>query len=93
MTGKPKTAFRSLHDASLAAGTLDVRTRELIALACGVTRRCEGCIQHHVKAAVAAGATAAEIRETLDVCVLMGGGPAVTFSGKALELLRALTPS
>jgi alkylhydroperoxidase/carboxymuconolactone decarboxylase family protein YurZ len=46
-----------------------------------------------VKAAVAAGATAAEIRETLDVCVLMGGGPAVTFSGKALELLRSLTPS
>ena len=93
MTGNAKTAFRSLHDASLAAGDLDAKTKELIALACGVTRLCEGCIQHHVKAAVGLGATETEIRETLDVCVLMGGGPAVTYSGKALEFLRSLKAS
>lgn len=93
MTGPTRTAFRSLHETSLAAGALDAKTKELIALACGVTRLCEGCIEHHVKAAVELGVTEQEIRETLDVCVLMGGGPAVTFSGKALEFLRSLRPS
>lgn len=93
MTGNTKAAFRALHDTSLAAGSLDVKTKELIALACGVTRLCEGCIQHHVKAAVAAGATEQEIRETLDVCVLMGGGPASTYAGKTLEFFRSLRAS
>jgi AhpD family alkylhydroperoxidase len=93
MTGNTKTAFRTLHDAALAAGSLDAKTKELIALACGVTRLCEGCVQHHLQAAVGLGATEAEIRETLDVCVLMGGGPSMIYAGKALESLRSLKVS
>ena len=45
------------------------------------------------EAAVALGATEQEIGETLEVGVLMGRGPAVTCSGKALEFLRSLAPS
>lgn len=41
MTVNTKSALRSLHDASLAAGDLDVTSEELIAFACGMTRRCE----------------------------------------------------
>jgi alkylhydroperoxidase/carboxymuconolactone decarboxylase family protein YurZ len=50
-----------------------------------VSRLCEGCIVHHAKAAKAAGATLAEVQETLDVCVLMGGGPATVYGKKAIE--------
>ena len=41
MTVNTETAVRSLHGASLAAGGLDVKSEELLAFACGVTRRCE----------------------------------------------------
>ena len=73
-----------LHS-SVPAGNL----KELIALACGVSRLCDGCIVHHTKAAKAAGATLAEIQETLDVCVLMGGGPATVYGKKAIEAFNA----
>jgi len=45
---------RQLHDSALAAGALDVRTKELIALAIAVSKECDGCIAAH--AAVLHGA-------------------------------------
>jgi AhpD family alkylhydroperoxidase len=89
MTPETNSAFKQLHTASLQTGVLDLKTKELIALACGVSRLCEGCVQHHVKAAKAAGATLDEIHATLDVCILMGGGPANVYSRKALEFWNA----
>jgi len=89
MTPATATAFKGLHTASLAPAALDLKTKELIALACGVSRLCDGCIVHHTKAAKAAGATLAEIQDTLDVCVLMGGGPATVYGKKAIEAFNA----
>ena len=81
--------FGEFHHAAFTDGALDVKTKELIALACGVSRLCEGCIVHHTKAAKAAGATLEEVQDTLDVCVLMGGGPATVFGKKALDAWNA----
>jgi AhpD family alkylhydroperoxidase len=89
MTPETASAFKQLYTASLKPGVLDLKTKELIALACGVSRLCEGCVQHHVKAAKAAGATLDEIHAALDVCILMGGGPANVYARKALEYWNA----
>lgn len=89
MTSDTHTAFKQLHAASLKPGVLDAKTKEMIALACSITRLCEGCIQHHVKAAKVAGVTEQDVHEVVDVCVLMGGGPASTYGRKALEYYRA----
>ncbi len=89
MTPATHSAFKALHAASLANSVLDLKTKELIALACGVSRLCEGCIVHHAKAAKAAGATIDEIQDTMDVCVLMGGGPASVYSKKAIDTFNA----
>lgn len=88
MTKDTHAAFKQLHAASLAAGALDAKTKELIALACSVTRLCEGCIEHHAKAAKKVGVTEQEVEEMVDVCVLMGGGPASTYGRKAIERFR-----
>ncbi len=85
MTPETASAFKQLHGASLTPGSLDTKTKELIAVACGVSRLCEHCVQHHVKAAKTAGATLQELHETLDVCTLMNGGPATVFGKKAIE--------
>lgn len=77
--------FAQLAQASMAEGTLGAKTKELIALAIGVTQRCSGCIGFHVKALQKLGATRGEVEEMLAVCVYMGGGPALMYTAEALK--------
>lgn len=83
----PATAqgFGALHHAATAPGALDGKTKELLALAIGISKQCVGCIAFHVAACKAAGATRAEIADVVDVCILMGGGPAYVYGLKAFE--------
>ena len=67
---------------------LDTRTRELIALACAVTTRCDGCIAIHADAAIKAGVSDEEIAEALGVAVSMNAGAAVVYSGHVMEALQ-----
>ncbi len=84
---QPATAegFTALHHAALAQGALSTKHKELTALAIGIAKQCIDCIAFHVSASIAAGATRAEIEETVNVCVLMGGGPSFMYGVKALE--------
>lgn len=83
----PMRGFNTLHTSSVADGALPREVKELMALAIGITSHCEGCIAFHVHDALAAGATRAQIEETLGVAIMMGGGPAVVFAADALMAL------
>jgi AhpD family alkylhydroperoxidase len=76
-------AFTSLHDAAMRPGALDSRTKELIALAIGAAKGCDGCVAYHARAAAQHGATRAEVAEALGVVLLMDGGPATTHAPRA----------
>jgi AhpD family alkylhydroperoxidase len=76
--------FGDLSKASLAAGALSEKTKELIALALGVAAHCEGCLGFHSKALVRLGATKAEVEEALAIAVYMGGGPSLMYSAHAM---------
>jgi AhpD family alkylhydroperoxidase len=75
--------FGALHRAAFAPGALDVRTKELIALAIGVVEGCDGCIASHAQAAAKAGATRQEAAEAIGVTFLMKGGPATIYGPRA----------
>jgi len=75
--------FNELHHASFAEGALDTRTKELIALALGVSQQCDGCIASHSRGAVKAGATKQEAAEAIGVTFLMSGGPATIYGPRA----------
>lgn len=77
------SGFGELHRAALADGALDTRTKELIALAIGVSSRCDGCIASHARGAVRAGATKQEAAEAIGVAFLMNGGPATVYGPRA----------
>lgn len=79
--------FRKLHQAAAADGALSGKVKELIALAIGISVRCDGCIAFHVHDALEAGATKEEIVDTIGVAIMMGGGPAVVYGSSALEAL------
>ena len=84
-------AFGSLAKAAIAPGELDSKTKELIALAIGITARCDGCLAFHAKAAKRHGATRQEIIETIQVALYMGGGPSMIYGAEALAAFDALT--
>ena len=80
-------AFQGLFTATMGEGNLDVKTKELIALAVGLAVRCEPCVYLHVQKCLAAGAAREEILEAAAVVVMMQGGPGYT---KIPEILHAL---
>jgi len=80
---EPWHAFAALYAAAMAPGTLDARTKELIALAIATAKGCDGCMAHHAKGAARAGATQEQVAEMLAVVLLMDGGPATTHAPRA----------
>lgn len=84
--------FRELHHASFAPGALDVKTKELIALAIGVTESCDGCIASHAQAAAKAGATRQEVAEAIGVTFLMKGGPSTIYGPRAYDAFCEFSP-
>jgi len=75
--------FSEFHHAAFAPGVIDVKTKELIALAIGVIERCDGCIASHAEAAARAGASRREAAEAIGVAMLMNGGPATIYGPRA----------
>ncbi|MDP3560096.1 MAG: carboxymuconolactone decarboxylase family protein [Legionellaceae bacterium] len=77
--------FGALKKAATQAGALDVKTKELIALALGVAARCDGCIGFHAQALVQLKTSRAELLETLGMAIYMGGGPSLMYAADALQ--------
>ena len=76
--------FSAMARAATEDGVLDKKTKELIALAIGVSTRCDGCIGFRAKALVELGATKEEIEETLGMAIYMGGGPSLMYAADAM---------
>ena len=84
--------YREMSDAGSKTGHLDAKTRELIAIAVGVTRQCDGCITTHVHAARKQGATKEEVAEALGVAIAVNAGAALVFSARAMDALLGEAP-
>ena len=88
--------FSALARGATAAGALDAKTKELVALALGIGARCDGCLAFHAKAVVELGGTREEVMEVIAMSVYMGGGPSLMYGALALEAFdqfAALAPA
>lgn len=77
--------FAGMGAATYKDGALTGKVKELIALAIGISLRCEGCIAHHTKSAIDHGATREEVSEAIATAIHMGGGPSMVYGGEALR--------
>lgn len=77
-------AFMNLGKAANEGGVIDEKTKELIALAIGVSQRCDGCIAFHVKKLIDLGTTREELADMLGVVIYMGGGPSLMYASECL---------
>lgn len=88
LTPGAEDTFQAFSKAVFAEGALDVRTKQLIAVAAAHVTQCPWCIEGHVKAARRAGATKEQIMEAIWVAAEMRAGAAYAHSLKALELME-----
>lgn len=77
--------FNKMGKAAKTPGALEEKTKEFVALGIAISTRCESCIGFHVRSLVRLGATRAEFCEVLAMSCYMGGGPAMSYSAKALD--------
>lgn len=71
---EPDALYQRFAGKVYEPGLLDAKTKELIAVACSVMADCVPCIEHHYPAAIAAGASPAEIREALAITMTVSAG-------------------
>lgn len=83
-------AFGGLGKAVKEGGSLDFKTKELVAMGMAITLRCEACIVLHMEALVRAGATREEIGDVLGMSIQMGGGPAMMYAAAAMDCYEQL---
>jgi AhpD family alkylhydroperoxidase len=81
--------YAQLSHAAEKTGKLDAKARELIALAVGVTRQCDGCIVVHTDAAIKYGASREEIAEALSIAIAVNAGAALVYSARAMDAYAA----
>ncbi|GAB3181071.1 carboxymuconolactone decarboxylase family protein [Nesterenkonia halophila] len=66
-------------------GSLELATRELIAVGVAVTTQCQYCIEDHARRAVRAGASTADVAEAVMVAAALRAGGGVTHGWKAMR--------
>jgi AhpD family alkylhydroperoxidase len=80
--------FDGLMKEYYRAGALDIKNKELIAVALSVASRCVPCLANHANKAVRAGAGRQEVLEAAAIGVEFGGGPSlVIVRNNLLEFL------
>ncbi|MFA6807856.1 MAG: carboxymuconolactone decarboxylase family protein [Eubacteriales bacterium] len=84
-------AFSQLHVSAVKDGSISMKNKELMALAIGIAVKCKVCIEDHVRTALKAGATRQDIYETVQVAVLMGGGPGLAYGAMAIDVMNQLS--
>ena len=63
--------------------SLDLKTKELIAIGCSLIAKCEGCIEGHIKKALEIGATKEEISDAIVVAIGIAAASVLDESDKA----------
>ncbi|MDZ7363958.1 MAG: carboxymuconolactone decarboxylase family protein [candidate division KSB1 bacterium] len=72
---------------------IDLKTKELIAIAASVVADCKGCFRGHVLKAVRAGATREEVGEAIAIAIAISGAAIVDrtdIANEQFDLVRKL---
>jgi AhpD family alkylhydroperoxidase len=83
--------FFRLDTAAYEDGALRSKTKELLGLVASAVLRCNDCIDYHLIQCVKAGYTDEELRDALNVALVVGGSiviPHLRHAYETIELLR-----
>lgn len=82
--------FFNLDTNAYTEGELDVKTKEMIGLACSMVLRCDDCIKYHLGKCHEVGLTKSEIFEVFSIATLIGGSIVIPHLRRAAEYWEEL---
>ena len=82
--------FFNLDTNTYQAGALDVRTKEMLGLACSMVLRCDDCIKYHLGKCHEEGLDDEALYEVFAIANLIGGSIVIPHFRRAVEYWEAL---
>lgn len=82
--------FFALDTRCYEAGALDVKTKELLGLVASMVLRCDDCVTYHLVRCKEEGASDAELFETFNVGLVVGGSIVIPHLRRAVDMLDRL---
>ena len=82
--------FFNLDTNTYQEGALDVKTKEIVGLACSMVLRCDDCIKYHLGKCFEEQVSEAEIYEVFAIANLIGGSIVIPHFRRAVEYWEAL---
>ncbi len=82
--------FFNLDTNTYAAGALDVKTKEMLGLACSMVLRCDDCIKYHLGKCYEEKLSDEEIYEVFAIANLIGGSIVIPHFRRAVEYWEIL---
>lgn len=79
------TGYQYFSNTTNQKSILDTKTKELIRLAVASVFRCTHCTEHHIKSAIAAGATKQEISKVILLSSLQAAGTQLNWNKEFFE--------
>lgn len=85
--------FFNLDTNAYQEGALDVKTKEMLGLACSMVLRCDDCIKYHLGKCHECGLSDEEIYEVFAIANLIGGSIVIPHFRRAVEYWEELKQS
>ena len=82
--------FFNLDTNTYAEGELDIKTKEMIGLACSMVLRCDDCIKYHLGKSFEAGVGRKEVFEVFSISMIIGGSIVIPHLRRAVEYWEEL---
>ena len=82
--------FFNLDTNAYQEGALDVKTKEMLGLACSMVLRCDDCIKYHLGKCHEQGITTDEMYEIFAVANIVGGTIVIPHTRRAAEYWESL---
>jgi AhpD family alkylhydroperoxidase len=82
--------FFNLDTNTYAAGAIDIKSKEMIGLACSMVLRCDDCIKYHLGKCHEVGLTKEEIFEVFSIATVIGGSIVIPHLRRAVEYWELL---
>ena len=80
----------NLDTNAYAAGHIDVKTKEMIGLACSMVLRCDDCVKYHLGKCHEAGLSDEAVFEVFSIATIIGGTIVIPHLRRAADYWEAL---
>lgn len=80
----------NLDTNAFAEGALDIKTKEVVGLACSMVLRCDDCIRYHLGKCHEVGITTKQVFEAFSIANLIGGTIVIPHLRRAAEYWETL---